>query len=448
MCDCNDSSPCGCKDLQVGIGPRGLQGPPGAPPVFTTAVTTLPAGSQATAVVTGTSPNLTINFGLPEGATGSAGQDGQDGTNGINSFTTLTASFTQPVYNAFATVLMDVAEVSWPVTNQTIYVQGIGDHRVLGRTPATPGYTGPGTLFLLQINNSQLTPTGTVAPIGSGVGPSGETGLTGADGQDGQDGATGASAYVPIVATHPVGIPAPGFETQAVNDTVGGLFYLTYWNGTTWVDGQDLHGARGSVIWQSVGVPVSIPGSVDGDWAIDTVNKVMYLLSGGFWNFQFSFSGGGGGGGGVLQTYRGAYTSSLTAAVPTVGYLNLTSGWSDVIWDPGATAAVQINASGEIVPLITSSKYSISAAVTLDTGVSRTQHVIRLLQYNGAVWVEICRSYLYTPNSSNDYVTLQVSADVAGSQKCKIQVSASAGAFVLPVLNTAGTNVLNVSTVA
>lgn len=58
-------------------GPQGLQGPPGAagadgktPNLTIGTVTTLEAGQNATASITGESPDLTLNFGIPKGADG------------------------------------------------------------------------------------------------------------------------------------------------------------------------------------------------------------------------------------------------------------------------------------------------------------------------------------------------------------------------------------------
>ena len=58
-------------------GPQGLQGPPGeagadgkTPNLTIGSVTTLDAGQNATANITGESPNLTLNLGIPKGADG------------------------------------------------------------------------------------------------------------------------------------------------------------------------------------------------------------------------------------------------------------------------------------------------------------------------------------------------------------------------------------------
>ena len=58
-------------------GPQGLQGPPGesgadgkTPNLTIGSVTTLDAGQNATASITGESPDLTLNLGIPKGADG------------------------------------------------------------------------------------------------------------------------------------------------------------------------------------------------------------------------------------------------------------------------------------------------------------------------------------------------------------------------------------------
>ena len=55
-------------------GPRGETGQNAVNPNFTIGtVTTLPSGSDATVTLTGTYPNLVLNFGIPRGADGSGG---------------------------------------------------------------------------------------------------------------------------------------------------------------------------------------------------------------------------------------------------------------------------------------------------------------------------------------------------------------------------------------
>ena len=59
-------------------GARGDKGDPGATPNLTIgSVTTLDAGQNATASITGESPDLTLNLGIPKGADGQPGTDGK-----------------------------------------------------------------------------------------------------------------------------------------------------------------------------------------------------------------------------------------------------------------------------------------------------------------------------------------------------------------------------------
>lgn len=67
----------GDKGEKGAQGPQGLQGPPGSagadgktPNITIGSVTTLEAGQNATASITGESPDLTLNLGIPKGADG------------------------------------------------------------------------------------------------------------------------------------------------------------------------------------------------------------------------------------------------------------------------------------------------------------------------------------------------------------------------------------------
>ncbi len=410
MCNCS-SSPCGCRTLEIPRGPRGFQGTPGVTPNFEIEVSALPFGDPPTADVTGTSPNLTIELGLPAGPPGTNGTNGTNGANGINAFAFTTSSFIQPsdYFTSVNAGNLPVTEVGWAEIGQALFIGGGGYYRVLGIIPSTPGYTGPGSLNLVLIQ----TPTGTFAPFGTpipggvGIGPGGEPGATGPVGPAGPAGAAGA----PGTAGLPGANGAPGTRTISVN-----------------------------------GVPTGIiAGTAIGDYAINIVTPSLYRQSSlGVWDFQFAY----GGGTSVMYAYRGYYTGAGTPDVPTVGYTSA-SGWSTVVWDAAAvtTPLVTMSGAGEAT-LTVNTRFNISASVTLDTGVSRTQHVARIMQWNGIAFAEVARSYIYTPNSSNDYATINVSAAVnvtASTNRIRVEVSASAGASVLPVLNSA--NVLNITVI-
>lgn len=69
------------------LGPKGDTGNPGPSTNFLIGtVSTLPAGSPATVTISGTAPNLTIDFGLPEGADGTDGAAGADGDPAFHPF--------------------------------------------------------------------------------------------------------------------------------------------------------------------------------------------------------------------------------------------------------------------------------------------------------------------------------------------------------------------------
>ena len=77
----NFGIPQGTQGIQGIQGIQGEQGPAG--PANTLTIGTVSGGSTASATITGTSPNQTLNLVLPKGDTGSqgpAGADGQDGT--------------------------------------------------------------------------------------------------------------------------------------------------------------------------------------------------------------------------------------------------------------------------------------------------------------------------------------------------------------------------------
>lgn len=78
-----DTGERGPQGIQGEVGPQGQQGAPGTagadgvtPNIQIGTVTTLPAGSDATASITGTAENPILNLGIPEGAPGSGGSGG------------------------------------------------------------------------------------------------------------------------------------------------------------------------------------------------------------------------------------------------------------------------------------------------------------------------------------------------------------------------------------
>lgn len=234
------------------------------------------------------------------GATGAAGADGVDG---INAFTYTNQAYTQPADNGFGSAVISMDEIGWAMVGQPIFVQGGGHYRVLGRIPATVGYTGPGSLNVLLLPVGSYPVPGTVISSGVGVSPSGEPGVDGAAGATGATGATGTSGTVDVVTAVPVSAPSPGAETAIYYNSGTGTHTLYFWDGAAWQNRGSLNGARGSYTYHLVGDPnISPPaGSQNGDWGYrtDVANQVSFwLCSAGSWS--------------LITTVTGASTSILT----------------------------------------------------------------------------------------------------------------------------------------
>lgn len=83
--DTGERGPEGPQGEQGPEGPQGEQGPIGTPNTLTIGnVETLPAGQDATASISGNTPNQVLNLGLPRGDTGegSVGPQGPEGPQG------------------------------------------------------------------------------------------------------------------------------------------------------------------------------------------------------------------------------------------------------------------------------------------------------------------------------------------------------------------------------
>lgn len=159
-------------------GETGQTGATGATPDFSIGtVSTLPAGSDATASVTGTAEEPVLNLGIPQGAKGDAGETGQTGAtgNGIASVTlnndyTLTITYT----NGQSTTTTSVRGPQGP--------QGeTGQTGATGNGIASVTLNSDYTLTITYTNGQSTT----TSSIRGAQGPQGETGQTGAAGQDG-----------------------------------------------------------------------------------------------------------------------------------------------------------------------------------------------------------------------------------------------------------------------
>lgn len=109
--------PQGLQGIQGIQGIQGEQGETGLTPSFSIGtVSTLPAGSSATVTITGTDENPVLNLGIPQGiqgetgATGADGKDGKDGKDGADG---------RPGADPFA-FIVTLASANWSAGVQTV----------------------------------------------------------------------------------------------------------------------------------------------------------------------------------------------------------------------------------------------------------------------------------------------------------------------------------------
>ena len=235
---------CSCN-LQIARGERGFQGIPGPAPNFTVNTSTLPSGQPASATVTGTSPNLTLNLAIPQGPQGNPGASGI-GADGIPAFAPLLSGFTQPAVNSTVTITTN-GSFRWAVQGEPIFVGG-GGHYVVATQPVSP-FT---SLTIRNVGGDTNSVPGTaVTPNGAQaqVTPSGQRGQQGTPGTNGFPGATGASGLIRVVTTIPTTAPLPGqaFVIYTDNPTTPTVVTGYSWNGSAWVASVNLTPTAGTL---------------------------------------------------------------------------------------------------------------------------------------------------------------------------------------------------------
>lgn len=126
--------------------------------------------------VTDCTESTGIQIPGPKGEKGDTGT-GAAGAAGKNAYTVLTVAFTMPAEQANGQIT--VANTGWMVVGQIIYIQGLGYFRVVTvdtSTLATVKNLEDLATEAYLINSA----VGTIAAVGSRVGPGGEQGPTGA----------------------------------------------------------------------------------------------------------------------------------------------------------------------------------------------------------------------------------------------------------------------------
>lgn len=195
-----DTGSTGSQGPKGDTGSQGPQGEKGDTPEFSIGtVSTLPTGSSATVTITGTDAEPVLNFGIPVGPKGDTGSTGSQGPKGDTGdtpeFTIGTVSTLPAGSNATASI---TGTASDPVLNLGIPVGAKGDTGNTGST-GPKGDTGTtpsfsiGTVSTLPAgSNATATITGTTAApvlnLGLPAGAKGDTGNTGSQGPKGDTG--------------------------------------------------------------------------------------------------------------------------------------------------------------------------------------------------------------------------------------------------------------------
>jgi hypothetical protein len=239
------------QHLAIGI-------PAQAIPNFSVVVTTLAAGSPATASVDSTDPlNLIINLGIPQGA---------DGDDGVSAFSNLAATFTMPAVGGTGTATF--ANNEWVTIGLPIQF-GPTTWLISESNPL-----GGGAVLLRNPGVADGYPTGisyNAAP-GSTFGAGTTVTCRGRDGLRGPAGATTAIS-VARVTTIPISAPAAGAEMVLYTDSLSTptIVALYAWNGSAWNPSPNLIGPQGTLWQTSSGDPNStLPSGPIGTFVLRT----------------------------------------------------------------------------------------------------------------------------------------------------------------------------------
>lgn len=166
------TSPNQVLNLGIPIGSTGTPGTAGSPGPANTltigTVTTLPVGSSATATITGTAPNQTLNLGIPVGATGAQGVGLSPGT-GITTAVTLGVAFraTDTTKPHFLSVMIDVAySITLAATLADVVELWVG--------PVSADVASGNTATAKRVASFRSSLTGIAVSIGMGSGDRGQ----------------------------------------------------------------------------------------------------------------------------------------------------------------------------------------------------------------------------------------------------------------------------------
>lgn len=160
------TSPNQVLNLGIPIGSTGSPGPANTLTIGT--VTTLPVGSSATATITGTAPSQTLNLGIPIGATGAQGVGLSPGT-GITTSVTLGTAFraTDTTKPHFLSVMIDVAySITVAAALQDVVELWVG--------PVSADVASGNTATAKRVASFRSSLTGIALSVGMGSGDRGQ----------------------------------------------------------------------------------------------------------------------------------------------------------------------------------------------------------------------------------------------------------------------------------
>ena len=226
------------------VGPTGPTGPAGPAPEFTVTTITSAPGGDAEVVITGTSPDLDIEFTIPAGNDGAAAtldagttSTGAPGTSAsvVNSGTTSAAVFDFTIPEGEKGDQGDPGvDALWnflgAYSGSTAYAEGdvvtyLGSTYYRTVTGAS-GFTPDDEDYWIVISSK------------------GDQGIQGPQGDEGPTGPQGASIVVKGQVATVGNLPATG---NTVNDAyiVVADGHLYVWNGSTWIDAGNVQGPAG-----------------------------------------------------------------------------------------------------------------------------------------------------------------------------------------------------------
>lgn len=178
---------------------------------------------------------VVVNIPGPKGDKGDPGTPCTPCTNGANAWTLLTSTFTQPASSANA--VTNVADNSWIVVGQIVFLQFIGFLQVFAKSGANqvtltnlgfPSSAAPGTVAAIGAFMSPGGERGAVGSTGAG-GATGSQGIPGNTGPSGATGAAGGNAYTALTSNFTMpAISASGTAVVGNSDwaTIGQVVFL------------------------------------------------------------------------------------------------------------------------------------------------------------------------------------------------------------------------------